>query len=56
MKIENLKEKAHQLINHLPDSATLVEKPYRIIYGVKQNQIDDFAVINGAKILPEEIE
>ena len=33
-----------------------IEKPYRIIYRVKQNQIDVLAVIHGAQILPEEIE
>jgi plasmid stabilization system protein ParE len=34
----------------------LIEKPYRIIYRVKQNQIDVLAVIHGAQILPEKIE
>ena len=38
------------------DLRELIEKPYRIIYRVKQNQIDVLAVIHGAQILPEEIE
>ena len=33
----------------------LIEKPYRIIYRVKQDQIDVLAVIHGAQLLPEEI-
>lgn len=38
------------------DLRELIEKPYRIIYRVMQNQIDVLAVIHGAQILPEEIE
>ena len=34
----------------------LIEKPYRIIYSVKQDQIDVLAVIHGAQLLPEEIQ
>jgi addiction module RelE/StbE family toxin len=37
------------------DIRELIEKPYRIIYRVKQDQIDVLAVIHGAQILPEEI-
>ncbi len=37
------------------DIRELVEKPYRIIYRVKQDQIDVLAVIHGAQLLPEEI-
>jgi len=33
----------------------LIEKPYRIIYRLKQDQIDVLAVIHGAQLLPEEI-
>jgi toxin ParE1/3/4 len=33
----------------------LIEKPYRIIYRVKQDQIDVLAVIHDARLLPEEI-
>jgi addiction module RelE/StbE family toxin len=32
-----------------------IEKPYRIIYRIKANQIDVLAVIHGARLLPEEI-
>jgi plasmid stabilization system protein ParE len=37
------------------DIRELTEKPYRIIYRVKQGQIDVLAVIHGAQLLPEEI-
>ncbi len=38
------------------DIRELIEKPYRIIYRLKQDQIDILAVIHGAQLLPEEIE
>ena len=38
------------------DIRELIEKPYRIIYRLKQDQIDVLAVIHGAQLLPEEIE
>ena len=37
------------------DIRELIEKPYRIIYRFKQDQIDVLAVIHGAQILSEEI-
>jgi addiction module RelE/StbE family toxin len=37
------------------DIRELIEKPYRIIYRVKQDQIDVLAVIHGAQLLPKEI-
>jgi addiction module RelE/StbE family toxin len=37
------------------DIRELIENPYRIIYRVKQDQIDVLAVIHGAQLLPEEI-
>jgi len=37
------------------DIRELIEKPYRIIYRVKQDQIDVLAVIHGAQLLPGEI-
>ena len=33
----------------------LIEHPYRIIYRIKQDQIDVLAVIHGARLLPDEI-
>ncbi|MBW2671293.1 MAG: type II toxin-antitoxin system RelE/ParE family toxin [Deltaproteobacteria bacterium] len=33
----------------------IIEKPYRIIYRIKSDQIDILAVIHGAKLLPEKI-
>jgi addiction module RelE/StbE family toxin len=37
------------------DIRELIENPYRIIYRVKQDQIDVLAVIHGARLLPGEI-
>lgn len=36
------------------DIRELIEKPYRIIYRIKQDQIDVVAVIHGARLLPDE--
>ena len=38
-----------------PDIRELIEKPYRIIYRIKQDQIDVLAVIHGARLLPEQL-
>lgn len=35
------------------DIRELIEKPYRIIYRIKPNQIDIIAVIHGARLIPE---
>jgi addiction module RelE/StbE family toxin len=37
------------------DIRELIEKPYRIIYRVKHDQIDVLAVIHGARLLPDKI-
>lgn len=37
------------------DIRELIEKPYRIIYRIKADQIDVVAVIHGARLLPEDI-
>ena len=37
------------------DIRELIEKPYRIIYRIKSDQIDVVAVIHGARLLPEDI-
>ena len=37
------------------DIRELIEKPYRIIYRIKSEQIDVVAVIHGARLLPEDI-
>jgi plasmid stabilization system protein ParE len=37
------------------DIREIIEKPYRIIYRIKSDQIDILAVIHGAKLLPEKI-
>ncbi|MEW5692566.1 MAG: type II toxin-antitoxin system RelE/ParE family toxin [Candidatus Hydrogenedentota bacterium] len=37
------------------DIREVIEKPYRIIYRIKPDQIDVLAVIHCAQLLPEEI-
>jgi len=37
------------------DIREFIEKPYRKIYRLKQDQIEVLAVIHGAQLLPEEI-
>ena len=37
------------------DIRELIEKPYRIIYRIKKDQIDVVAVIHGAQLLPDQI-
>lgn len=37
------------------DIRELIEWPYRIIYRIKQDQIDVLAVIHGARLLSDEI-
>jgi len=36
------------------DIRELIEKPYRIIYRIKPDQIDVLAVIHGAMLLPDD--
>ncbi len=38
------------------DIREIIEKPYRIIYRIKSDQIDVLAVVHGAQLLPEKIE
>jgi plasmid stabilization system protein ParE len=37
------------------DIREIIEKPYRIIYRIKSDQIDVLAVIHSAQLLPERI-
>ena len=37
------------------DVRELIEQPYRIIYRIKQDQIDVLAVIHGARLFPDEL-
>ena len=37
------------------DIRELIEKPYRIIYRIKADQVDVLAVIHGARLLTEQI-
>ncbi|HEY3567098.1 MAG TPA: type II toxin-antitoxin system RelE/ParE family toxin [Thermoanaerobaculia bacterium] len=38
----------------IPDIREVIEKPYRLIYRVKADQIDVIAVVHGARLLPSE--
>ena len=38
-----------------PDIREVIERPYRIIYRIKADQIDILAVVHGAQLLPPEI-
>ena len=40
---------------HREDVRELIEKPYRIIYRVKEEQVDVLAVVHGARLLPPEL-
>jgi len=40
---------------HASDIRELIEKPYRIIYRIKQDRIDVLPVIHGARLLPDEL-
>jgi plasmid stabilization system protein ParE len=33
----------------------LIEKPYRIIYRIKEDQIDVLSVIHGSRLFPDEL-
>jgi toxin ParE1/3/4 len=39
----------------LSDVREIIEKPYRIIYRVMEEQIDILAVVHGAQLLPSEL-
>ena len=36
------------------DVRELIEKPYRIIYRIKQDRIEVLAIIHGARLIPDE--
>jgi plasmid stabilization system protein ParE len=36
------------------DIREVIERPYRIIYRVRANQVDILAVVHGAQLLPPE--
>jgi len=38
-----------------PDIREVIERPYRIIYRIKTDQIDILAVVHGAQLLPPEL-
>jgi plasmid stabilization system protein ParE len=38
-----------------PDIREVIERPYRIIYRIKTDQIDILAVVHGVQLLPPEL-
>ena len=65
--VDRLTRRSEQIANFpmsgrkVPEYATedireLMEKPYRIIYRKKPNQIDDLAVVHSAQLLSLDIE
>ena len=38
-----------------PDIREVIERPYRIIYRIRTDQIDILAVVHGAQLLPPEL-
>ena len=38
-----------------PDIREVIERPYRIIYRIKTDQIDILAVVHGAQLLPPDL-
>jgi plasmid stabilization system protein ParE len=38
-----------------PDIREVIERPYRIIYRIKTDQIDILAVVHSAQLLPPEL-
>ena len=38
-----------------PDIREVIERPYRIIYRIKADQIDILDVVHGAQLLPPEL-
>jgi plasmid stabilization system protein ParE len=39
----------------VPDIREVIERPYRIIYRIKADQIDVLAVVHSAQLLPPEL-
>lgn len=38
-----------------PDIREIIERPYRLIYRIKSDQIDILAVVHGAQLLPPQL-
>jgi addiction module RelE/StbE family toxin len=64
--VDKITRRSEQIIDHplsgrkvpeydAEDIRELIEKPYRIIYRIKSNQIDVLAVIHGSRLLPDDI-
>ena len=63
--VERLTERSQQIVAfplsgrmvpeyEAPDVREIIERPYRIIYRIKPDQIDILAVVHGARMLPPE--
>lgn len=63
--VDRITRRSQQIANHplsgrkvpeydAEDIRELIEKPYRLIYRIKPDQIDVLAVIHGAMLLPED--
>ena len=63
--VDKITRRSEQIVDHpqsgrkVPEYDTedireLIERPYRIIYRIKADQIDILAVIHGSRILPDE--
>ena len=63
--VERLTERSEQIASfplsgrmvpeyEAPDVREVIERPYRIIYRIKPDQIDILAVVHGARMLPPE--
>ena len=66
--IDRLTKRSEQIVLHFQhagrrlvpeyqasDIREVIERPYRIIYRVKPEQVDILAVVHGAQVLPPEI-
>jgi toxin ParE1/3/4 len=65
--VDRLTRRSEQIADHplsgrkvpeydVEDIRELIEKPYRIIYRIKQDRIDVLAVIHGAQLLPDKFD
>lgn len=64
--VDRLTRRSQQIADHplsgrkvpeydVEDIRELIEKPYRIVYRIKQDRIDVLAVIHGAQLLSDKI-
>ncbi len=67
MMVDKITRRSEQIAEHplsgrkvpeydAEDVRELIEKPYRIIYRVKPEQVDVLAVIHSARLLPDDVQ